>query len=128
MCPFAICHLPICPCAISPSSLLTIQTICTHFAPILHPFCTALHRFAPFCTRFAPFCTILPVLQGPGGEWVSVVAVSIQAWCLDKTLPWHCHKVVDAGRMGFDSVLPEQIGGGGGRETLEEGEGAVWGP
>ena len=38
---------------ISPSSLLTIQSFCTHFAP---------------------FCTVLPVLQGPSGEWVSVVA------------------------------------------------------
>ena len=38
--------------------------------------------FLPFCTHFAPFCTVLPVLpvlQGPGGEWVSVVAVSLQA-------------------------------------------------
>ena len=29
---------------------------------------------------FLPFCTVLPVLpvlQGPGGEWVSVVAVSL---------------------------------------------------
>ena len=46
---------------------------------VLHPFCT---HFAPFCTRFAPFCTVLPVLpvlQGPSGEWVSVVAVSLQA-------------------------------------------------
>ena len=44
---------------------------CTHFAP----FCTVVHRFAPFCTVLP----VLPVLQGPGGEWVSVVAVSLHA-------------------------------------------------
>ena len=72
MCPFAIWHLPICPCAISPSSLLTIQTICTHFAPILHPFCThfapfctVLHRFAPVLHRFAPFCLFCPFCKAP---------------------------------------------------------------
>ena len=54
---------------------IILHPFCTHFAPILH-------RFAPFCTRFAPLCTVLPnlpVLQGPGGEWVSAVAVILQA-------------------------------------------------
>ena len=53
---------------------------------VLHPFCT---HFAPFCTvlhRFAPFCTVLPVLQGPGGEWVSVVVVSLQACFISPTM------------------------------------------
>ena len=65
---------------------IDLHPFCTHFAPILH-------RFAPFCTRFAPFCTVLPVLpvlQGPVGEWVSVVAVSIQAcWFSSNTLRVH---------------------------------------
>ena len=61
------CHppQPHYPTTISPSSLLTIQSFCTHFAPILHPFCTVLHRFAPFCTRFAPFCPFCPFCKAP---------------------------------------------------------------
>ena len=56
-----------------------------HFPIFAFDHSIVLHRFAPILHRFAPFCTVLlvllvlPVLQGPGGEWVSVVAVSLQA-------------------------------------------------
>ena len=32
-----------------------------------------------------PFCTVLPILQGSHGEWVSTVAVILQAWLWSAT-------------------------------------------
>ena len=57
--------------------------------------------FHPFCTRSAPFCTILPVLHGPRGGWLSVVAVSFQACIPARTgraqVPYHVRGPIRGG-------------------------------